>query len=244
MTNTYESQALVAQYLLFHYGSAEQQLPYERGPRDALDYPLRCVEQGIDLARLIDRQRALDLGCSVGRSTFELATLFDEVIGIDLSQAFIQAASELQRQGQIDCTIPVEGGLHQKLTLSLPPHLGNGSVKFLVGDALNLPTDLGLFDAVLAANLIDRVPDPARFLSLLPGLLRSGGHLVLTSPYTWLEAYTPREHWPEGTTFDFILEHLSPSFTLLRRSELPFLIREHARKYQWSMAEMTVWKRN
>ena len=43
MTNVYESDLLVDQYLLFHYGTAEDQLPYPFGPRDALFYPIRCV---------------------------------------------------------------------------------------------------------------------------------------------------------------------------------------------------------
>jgi len=33
--------------------------------------------------------RALDLGCAVGRSSFELAREYQEVVGIDISQTFI-----------------------------------------------------------------------------------------------------------------------------------------------------------
>ena len=33
-------------------------------------------------------------------------------------------------------------------------------VKFIHGDACNLPSDLGKFDTIFAGNLIDRVPDP------------------------------------------------------------------------------------
>jgi hypothetical protein len=36
---------------------------------------------------------------------------------------------------------------------------------------------------------------------------------------------------------------LDPHFTLARTLELPFLIREHARKFQWSVAQATVWIR-
>ena len=43
MSNFYESDDLVDQYLLFHYGTADDQLPYPFGPRDALFYPIRCV---------------------------------------------------------------------------------------------------------------------------------------------------------------------------------------------------------
>jgi trans-aconitate methyltransferase len=36
----------------------------------------------------------LDLGCSVGRTTLDLADYFNEVVGIDLSNALIDAASD------------------------------------------------------------------------------------------------------------------------------------------------------
>jgi hypothetical protein len=37
--------------------------------------------------------------------------------------------------------------------------------------------------------------------------------------------------------------HLDKDFTLHERKDLPFLIREHARKFQWSVAEATIWIR-
>jgi 2-polyprenyl-3-methyl-5-hydroxy-6-metoxy-1,4-benzoquinol methylase len=36
--------------------------------------------------------RALDLGCAVGRSSFELTRYFDRVVGLDYSARFIQVA--------------------------------------------------------------------------------------------------------------------------------------------------------
>jgi 2-polyprenyl-3-methyl-5-hydroxy-6-metoxy-1,4-benzoquinol methylase len=94
----YESDRLLAEYLLFHYGAPEEILPYPFGPREALGYPVRCVTECLGEAR---GGRALDLGCAVGRSTFELARHFEEVIGIDLSRKFIAAAQTLQREGRL-----------------------------------------------------------------------------------------------------------------------------------------------
>ncbi len=51
----------------------------------------------------------------------------------------------------------------------------------------------GKFDCVVGANLIDRLPSPAKFLASCAELINSGGVLVLTSPYTWLAEYTPKE---------------------------------------------------
>ena len=51
------------------------------------------------------------MGCAVGRSTFELATDFDEVIGIDFSQAFIDKARDMARDGSAPYHVTVEGDL-------------------------------------------------------------------------------------------------------------------------------------
>ena len=58
MTNIYESDLLVDQYLLFHYGAAEDQLPYLYGPRDALFYPVRCVSDFLPAIGIV--RRAVD----------------------------------------------------------------------------------------------------------------------------------------------------------------------------------------
>ena len=60
------------------------------------------------------------------------------------------------------------------------------------GDACNLPSDLGHFGCILAANLIDRLHTPSDFLDRLPGLVAPNGIVVLTSPYTWLEQFTEK----------------------------------------------------
>lgn len=66
------------------------------------------------------------------------------------------------------------------------------------GDACALPADLPAFDAVLAANLLCRLPDPMRFLGRCPSLVKRGGVLVLVSPFSWLEAWTPQQKWLGG----------------------------------------------
>lgn len=94
---------------------------------------------------------------------------------------------------------------------------------------------------------MDRLPSPERFLAALPGLVRPGGQLILTSPYTWLPEYTAREKWLGGRdgrkTLDGLRTALEPAFSLRETKDLPFLIREHARKYQWSVAQASIWRR-
>ena len=65
-------------------------------------------------------------------------------------------------------------------------------VQFSVGDACSLPKDLGQFGMILAANLICRLPEPMKFFNRLKDLVVPAGILIITSPYTWLQQYTPK----------------------------------------------------
>ncbi|MEK9985898.1 MAG: methyltransferase type 12, partial [Opitutae bacterium] len=76
--------------------------------------------------------------------------------------------------------------------------------------------------------------------------VKPGGQLVLTTPFTWLEEYTPRENWLGYTESDSFVElqsSLEPHFELQLKKDLPFLIREHARKFQYGVALMSRWIR-
>ena len=245
----YETSKALSEYLLFHYGKPEEVLPWDFGPSDALDYPARCVSECAAADRLGVNARALDLGCAVGRSTFELARHCTEAIGIDLSESFIAAASQLQREGQLDYSFAVEGELGQAAVAEVPSGIDRARVSFEQGDATFLRDGLGQFDVVLMANLIDRLPCPAKCLEQLLDLVAAGGQLIIASPCTWLEEYTPKTEWLGGTerlgqarqTLDTLRDLLAPDFTLDGEWNLPFLMQEHARKYQWSVAQVTRW---
>jgi putative 4-mercaptohistidine N1-methyltranferase len=245
----YETDKLLGEYLLFHYGSPAEIAP-PSGVEHALDYAVRCVTEC--LAEVPAQARALDLGCAVGRSAFELARRCQNVVGIDYSRRFIEAAQALQKTGGFDYHRVDEGALSTPLRASVPEGIDRARVTFEVGDALALRDGLGEFDVVLMANLIDRLGEPSRCLAALPRLVKPGGQLVITSPYTWLEEFTLRENWLGGcerdglrmTTLTGLRLALEKDFTLAAIKELPFLIREHARKFQLSLAQATLWRRN
>ncbi len=249
--NPYETDKLLGEYLLFHYGTAEEILPSGIGPRDALDYPVRCVTECLDAGALPSGARALDLGCAVGRSTFELARHVSEVIGIDYSRRFVEAARLLAARGEAPYRRTDEGELATALVARVPSEIDRSRVSFEPGDAMDLRADLGTFDVVLMANLIDRLSEPLRCLKRLSSLVRQGGQLIITSPYTWLEEFTPKANWLGGferagervATLDGLRAALGESFELTGTRDLPFLIREHARKFQWSVAQASLWHR-
>jgi putative 4-mercaptohistidine N1-methyltranferase len=250
MTSTYETDLLLNQYLLFHYGTAEDQLPYSFGPRDALFFPQRCVSNFLPEIGKVGR--ALDLGCAVGRSTFELARWSEEAVGIDLSHRFIRAAQSIRKTGRVEIRRTEEGAIFTVLQRELPADIRRQACTFALGDATGLASEIGLFDVVLAANLIDRVSRPKNLLHSLSEFVRPGGHLIITSPYTWLEEFTPAAEWLGGIrdslgeaifSLPGMKRELNSSFNLEHTQDMPFLIREHARKFQWSVAQATIWKR-
>ncbi len=240
-TPYYESDDALAQYLWLHYVGTDDQAPF----------PVRCVTHTFDRARLPAQARALDLGCAVGRSTFELSRWCAEVVGVDYSQRFIAAARELQAGKSLAFELVEQGDLKEQFTVRAPAGISFDQVRFETGDAQALPATLGSFDVVLMANLLCRLNDPRQLLARAAALLNPGGQLVITTPSTWKDIHTPRENWLGGftrdgkavRTLDGLKEILSPDFALVRRTDLPLLIREHARKFEYIVAEATVWQR-
>ncbi|MGI9273304.1 MAG: 5-histidylcysteine sulfoxide synthase [Endozoicomonas sp.] len=247
LVNPYETDALVSQYLEFHYGQEYFGVS---------NYPKACAELCQTLMQGKPMTRALDLGCSVGRSSFELARWFQHVDGIDFSARFISAASELQKNGKIRYFVPAEGEIGEYQVADLN-ELGLGNIDgnrilFTQGDACNLKPKYNNYDLVFAGNLVDRLNDPAKFLGMIHERIRPGGLLILTSPYTWLEEYTPKNKWLGGyrengevlDTHTGLKRVLANNFDeVTMPQDVPFVIRETARKFQHSVAQCTVWRR-
>ena len=161
----------------------------------------------------------------------------------------------MQQTGRVRYVIPDEAELvsYREQTLDALDLAGTADrVEFWQGDAHNLKPQFKDYDLVLAANLIDRLYDPARFLDLIHGRMAPGGVLAILSPYTWLDEFTPRDKWLGGkkvdgenvTTLDGLHAALEPRFRRLGEPrDVEFVIRETARKNQHTRSQMTVWER-
>ena len=247
--NTYESSAMVAQYIEFHYGDQYHGVG---------NFPVACVAAIEPHLAGRGRSRVLDIGCATGRSSFELARHFDQVDAIDFSVRLIEAPSNLQKHGTQRYILQDEGELVSYKEIQLADFDGYASLKdkinFMQGDACNLLEKYTDYDLVFAGNLLDRLYDPARFLQQIKERIRPGGLLVLTSPYTWLEEFTPREKWIGGfkantgesyDTLEGLKNELQPEFTLLTEpQDIPFVIRETRRKFQHTLSQMTIWEKH
>ena len=243
--NVYETDELISQYCEFHYGNENFGVK---------NFCVNSVELLNPYLKNIKTSKALDLGCSVGRASFELAKTFDEVLGIDFSANFINVGVKLKNYDSLIYKIKKEGELFEEKSVSLKD-LGleqiKNKVSFMQGDACNLKDIYSGFDLIFCSNLIDRLYYPQKFLDDIPSRINKDGLLVLLSPYTWLEDYTPKENWLGGyikdnkeiSTLDSLKNNLSSQFELLDTIDVPFVIKETARKYQHTISQMTIWKK-
>lgn len=242
----YETDALLSQYAEFHYGAEYFGVP---------NFSKALVELAVRAMGNRPMRSALDVGCAAGRATFELARHFEHATGLDFSARFIGLGVELAERGTLRYALVEEGELveYREHTLA---EFGldalRHKVEFYQSDACNLKPQFKGYDLVFAANLIDRLYSPAKFLLHIHERINLGGLLLIASPYTWLEEHTKREDWVGGykkngeryTTLDGLRDMLGAHFRQVGEAQqVPFVIRETKRKFQHTLSEVTLWER-
>jgi SAM-dependent methyltransferase len=192
----------------------------------------------------------------VGRASFDLSSSFADVIGLDYSQAFIDAANTLKRDGHLNYVRHDTGRFSTALRAALEEGVQRERIQFVRGDAsaLRAPellreVNMKGFDAVLLSNLLCRLPDPAACLRQFvedDTLLNDQGVLVIVSPNSWMEQYTAPDNYLDGPDNAGALKKIGamlPGFTLVHEGNLPFMIREHRRKYEYIVSQVSVWRK-
>ena len=245
-SSRYETDKLLSEYAEFHYGNEYFGVP---------NFPRALAELAIRAMGDRPARKALDLGCAAGRTSFELARHFEQVTGLDFSARFISLGVQLAERGVLRYALTDEGELvfYRERTLAeVGLDEARTKVEFFQGDACNLKPIFTGYDLILAANLIDRLYSPAKFLSAIHERLNPNGLLLIASPYTWLEEHTKRQEWIGGfkkdgesyTTLDGLKALLGKHFHLIAGPvEVPFVIRETRRKFQHTISEATIWEK-
>jgi SAM-dependent methyltransferase len=118
-------------------------------------------------------ERLLDLGCGGGRHAFEAARLGSRVVALDA-----QADEVAQVRDTIGAM--VDAGQVQADD-------GAGVVQ---GDALCLPFADAAFDRVIAAEVLEHIPDDRAAMAELSRVMKPGGTMAVTVPRWWPELLT------------------------------------------------------
>jgi 2-polyprenyl-3-methyl-5-hydroxy-6-metoxy-1,4-benzoquinol methylase len=93
-----------------------------------------------------------------------------------------------------------------------------------------------VFDRVVALNLLDSVASPRQLLSVLDGLCRPGGELIVSSPYAWqssvmADAERLGGHDPAGALAALLQSgsELAARYEIEDEADLPWTLRRDAR---------------
>ncbi len=246
LPNYYESPAGVLCLLTEHYGRVGETSPHQEevlrlcgNKNSALDEAMRRVD-------LPQRRRALDLGCAVGQSVFQLRRYFERAVGIDRSGPLLAEARTLQRVREASIIWAAEGFKPQSHRFRLSEDVVTDGVDFIEGELDPLPTDLGLFDFVMIEKVLECLPDPRRFLAQIPALVAPGGYFLHVSSYRWhpeftvLEKQLGRAHEAPGQ----IDEILGPGMKRECRFNVPFILEKDATGFSYGVAEGLLWRKN
>lgn len=110
----------------------------------------------------------LDMGCGGGRHAFELYRRGARVTAFDMD------AEELKTVQSMFGAMELEGEA-----------LEGSSAETVVGDALDLPFEDDTFDKIIAAEVMEHIPNDMQAMKELFRVLKPGGQVAVTVP-SWL----------------------------------------------------------
>lgn len=177
--NLYETDPEIVRHCEAHYGENRLNFGNYRS-----DIARLCLEA---MAGRPTRS-ALDLGCKVGRSTWELAKGFDHVTGLDFTARTLSVAIHILEEGRAVYEFPDEGELvHFREIDGTTPEFEQvrTKIEFWQADASNLKDRFSGYDLVLLNDLLDDTTDPVTVLDQMHRLINPGGLLVIASAYDW-----------------------------------------------------------
>jgi SAM-dependent methyltransferase len=115
-------------------------------------------------------QRVLDLGCGFGRHAFEAYRRGAHVVAVDRSHDEVEQVAAMFR------AMEAAGEVPRRLT-----------ARAVRADLLALPFPDASFDAVMASEVLEHIPDDAGAIAEIARVVRPGGRVAVTVPRWWPE---------------------------------------------------------
>lgn len=204
-----------------------------------------------------NNRRALDVGCNMGRTSFELSKEFEEVIGIDFSARFFHLVVGLNQNGVLNYMVRSEGQLNDYKTVELEnfefyPYKERVTF-YQQPDVSNIDIlKFKDFDLIFAGNIIENLSNPRDFLSRIDKYLVKNGILVLASTYDWKIELTPLNNWLGGfkqdgenkQSYEGIKDILEEKFEEISEPiNEEFVVKESKNKYQHNISQFSFWRK-
>jgi ubiquinone/menaquinone biosynthesis C-methylase UbiE len=114
---------------------------------------LKATQKLEDTLQINSKTKILDIACGKGSTAFYFAEKYGcSVVGIDISEKLIQEANDTCRKKKL-----------------------NNQVKFLVGNAMNLPFDDNQFDVAISQGILVFVDDKIKTINEASRVIKDGG---------------------------------------------------------------------
>jgi 5-histidylcysteine sulfoxide synthase/putative 4-mercaptohistidine N1-methyltranferase len=238
-----EMQTDISQQLHHHFGVGSHQQNHD------LQQILKVVQPYVTLD-----SKVLDLGCGVGRLSFELAKTTRHVDGIDFTARHIQHCLDLKEQGQLRYAMPTQGEIfdfHEVTLENLGLEQSPENLHFSQGDGLNLKPQFGDYDLAICHRVIEFSYQPQELLQQLSQRIKPGGVVVLGSSYAWDVSITDMPHWIGGfkrngenlSSEAHLFEIMSTEFDLLQETQVISQFELDQRTSQTANNHITIWRK-
>ena len=183
-------------YSFEHYGDLD---PDEgENPFSQPGSVLSLLKRGRSLIQEKVGGPVIDVGCAVGRTSFELAGAFDGIVlGVDLNFAMLKTAAGILNDGIVTYPKRRVGMVFDRHAFSTTFEKAD-QVDFWACDATCLPFCDQRFSMAASINLLDCVQSPHEHLKELARILKPEAQAFISTPYDWNINATPVESWLGG----------------------------------------------
>ena len=203
------------------------------------------------------RGPVIDIGCAVGRTSFELAEELDEIVlGIDLNFGMLKTAATILEKGYVSYPRRRGGIVFDRRRFPAAFEKAE-RVDFWVCDATALPFADQTFSEGVSLNVLDCVWSPYDYLKEISRILIPGGNAVISTPYDWTAHATPVEAWlgghsqrseHQGASPDVLRSLLSggshpnavDGIELISEEDFPWTLRLHDRSVMEYLVHMMI----
>ncbi len=243
----YNSTAMLSAYLWSHYSE------FFNGP-DATDAYKKWASHLTQ-----KKDWALDIGCSVGRLSFELSKSHANVIGLDTSYSFVKKARELLTEKSLRFDMIIEGQITEEKACDLDSNYQFDCIEFIVADAMALPFSSHMFDTAASVNILEKVPYPGQHLKEIDRILqKKKSSFLFSDPFSWDENVSDPKLWLSGLNegefkgrgIDNIArimsegkEFFEPGFNIQEKGDVLWKIRKTRNLWEYITSQYIIGKR-